>query len=141
MKTQSPTTQTSITIIDRAVELDFAALSAIVGAEASYLRSLHHITRAGTPPPIRSSEWSVSIEPEVIDSVDEGIRRLLDGNWPGWIAAAAYCELHGHEIWMTSRVKVFDWDDRPFIELSRVTIDKLRQLDAQWKLDWVDLSR
>lgn len=141
MKQQAPTVETSITIHSNSVELDFATLSKVSGCKADSTRLLNHVTVTGKPAPVRSSEWTVSTGAQVIDSVDAGVQQLLAVFSKNWNSVAMLCSSHGYEVSVTSQVRIRDWDDRPFVELSASSIELLRQLGAGWQLDWVDLSR
>lgn len=140
MSIKSPTVETSITVHSSSVELDFPALSKSLGREPDSTRSLNHVTAAGKPAPIRSSEWTISTGAEVVDSVDAGLQKLV-GLFSSWASIAALCGSNGYEVSITSRVRIHDWDDRPFVELSAASIELLQQVRASWQLDWVDLSR
>jgi Domain of unknown function (DUF4279) len=141
MTMQSPTVETTITILSRSVELDFAALSKMSGREADSTRSLNHVMATGKPPPVRCSEWTVSTGAQIVDSVDAGVQQLLGLFSASWASIAALCSSHGYEVSVTSRVRIHDWNDRPFVELGAPSIELLQQLGAGWQLDWIDLSR
>jgi hypothetical protein len=140
MSIQSPTIETSITIRSSSVELDFLTLSKLLGREPDSTRSLDHVTATGRPAPVRSSEWTVSTGANVVDSVDDGLQKLV-GLFSSWASIATFCGANDYEVSITSRMLIYDWDDRPFIELSAASIELLRQVRASWQLDWVDLSR
>lgn len=138
---QQPTVETSITFLSNTVELDFVELSRLMGCEPDSSRSLNQLTAAGRLPPIRSSEWTVSTNAQVVDSIDEGINLLFQRFTRQWTLVVEFCRRSGYEVSVTSRVRIYDWNDRPFVELGAPTIGRLRELGAKWQLDLVDLSR
>jgi hypothetical protein len=141
MTIQSPTVETSITILSASEEVDFAALSKILGRDADSTRLLNHVTATGKPAPVRSSEWMVSSGAQIVDSVDTGVRQMLGLFSASLASVAALCSSRGYEVVVTSRVRIHDWDDRPFIELGASSIAQLQRLGARWQVDLVDLSR
>lgn len=138
---QLPTVTTSLTIICKSKELDFAALSKTLDRKADSTRSLDHVTASGRAPPVRSSEWTISTEAQVLDSIDAGVRQLLGDVVERWAGVDSLWGTNQIEVCVTSLVRIYDWEDRPIIQLDAASIGLLQKIGASWQLDWVDLSR
>ena len=136
-----PTVETTLAFVSQAGELDFAAISVTLVQKATTVRSLSHVTPSGKFPPIPSSEWCLGTGPLVLDSINDGVNKLLsllpnDLNKVRSIASEFECSTH-----VISRVIIYESDDRPYIELESVIMGKLSMMEARWELDVSDLTQ
>lgn len=138
---EDPTVDTSLAFTCDTAELDFAEISRLLGREADETRSLFAPTKTGHPRSKPCSVWQFSTGPLVLNSIDEGVTRLFELPTAQWDTVAALCSERNYEPTVTSQVRIYDWDDRPFVELSSFSVAQLQRLGARWQLDWVDLSR
>jgi hypothetical protein len=136
-----PTIQIFLTIRNSERELDFDRITQVLALPPSTTRSISHVTAAGKPAPVSSSQWTASTERHIDRSVDEAFGRFWSALESKVDAIRKYCEETASDIVFTSKVRIEDWDDRPFVELSALSISRLAHLKASWQLDLVDLSR
>lgn len=137
---EQPTIESILVFSSDTVELDFNQITKMIGQEPQSVRSLTHGTAAGSPARINSSEWILSSGPEILDSVNEGLVKLVNQMAHAETIARISIGLHC-DVTLISKVRIYDWDDRPFIKLSPTTIAVLHKVGAAWQLDLTDFSR
>ena len=137
----NPTVETAMAILSKDSELPFFDISGLLGREPSEVRSLHHLTRFGRLSPMPTSEWRFSTGERELSSVADGMRELIDNFETDWAAFAEFCSLKRYEISVTSLLRIYDWDDRPFTELDKNAIGFLWSAKATWRLDILDFSQ
>ena len=138
---QKPTVETSITISSSKDELPFSEISELLNKEPSDVRTFHHLTSWGTMPAIRSSDWTYTMSEVELNAVGEGICELFSAFDTDWAAVGKLCSDRGYEIIVVSLVKIYDWDDRPLLELDKKAVKALSLVGAGWRADIDDYSR
>jgi hypothetical protein len=136
---QTPFTETRLTISSPDKELDFERISGLVGVAPSNTRSLYHLMKNGELPPVKSSEWSISTGELTLDSIDDGVLQMILPLESKLNSIRDYCAQHGATVMISSKVKIYNWEDRPFVQLSARSLALLRQLNAEWQLELVNL--
>lgn len=138
---KEPTVETTVSVISDAEELDFPAVTRLIGREPTWTRSINRVTVSGVEPAMRISEWKLSTGAQVVNSLDDGIQNLFSllGENVGLLAQECNRRSYRTSVW--SRVTIHDWDDRPFLELSRASLGDLSLLEASWNLEVIDLTR
>ncbi len=138
---QKPTVETSITISSDKGELIFSEISRLLNKEPSDVRSFHHITSWGSSPAIQSSDWNFSMKEVELNTVGEGVCDLFNFFDTDWAAVTQFCFDRGCEVIVISRIKIYDWDDRPLLELDQKAVKALSLVGATWRADIEDHSR
>jgi Domain of unknown function (DUF4279) len=139
--TEQPTVKTVLVISSVTDELDFDGLTVAVGRSPYSTRSLDHRTAGGRPAPVKRSEWILSSGADVLDSVSQGVSQLLDQFPERLDHVSQFCKSRSYQISIVSRVSIYDWDDRPSVELDCSAVVGLATLGAAWQLDLADFSR
>jgi hypothetical protein len=137
----SPLVETIVNVVSEDQEVDHAWISLIFGTEPSFSRNLSHLTSSGHMSPVRQSLWELRLGELVVDSLDQALHAQLGTLGAGADLVAERCNERGWAMSVLQRVRIFDWGDRPALELSRESLQRLSELNAAWALEIVDLSR
>ena len=137
---KAPTIETSLTLSSDKEELVFSEISALLKKEPSDIRFYNGLTSWGSIPAIKSSEWTFSGPEEDLDSVDSGVCNLFDRFETDWLVVSDFCAQHGYEVTVVSRIKIYDLDNKPLIELGSGAIRALSRAGATWRADIEDYS-
>lgn len=138
---KQPTIETSLSVLGFDRELDFLDIARRMRRNPDTTRSINHLTAAGTVPPSRVSAWTITTGPRTLASVDEGVRMIFASVAEGLTDLRRLCEKQELAVKVVSRVIIYDWQDRPFYELTSDTVQQLAMVGASWELDLSDRDR
>lgn len=89
--------------------------------------------REGGRPPVATSSWSIHFRRQRLDSIEDGIKNVLDVIWPHRTKIQAFVTSLGLKATFTSNVIVTE--ERPLYCLSAETMRKMSALDAEFCMD------
>ena len=96
--------------------------------------------RPGDRPPVVKSIWCFECEDRRIQSLDEGLREVLEVVWPHRAAILdVMCEV-SLSSYFQSYVRIHDLEFRVVHELLADTIQRMADLKAEWSMDLYDFT-
>lgn len=76
-----------------------------------------------------------------LNSVGEGVCDLFGVFETDWVEVSRFCSEHEYDITVISLIKIYDWGDRPLLELGKKAIKAISLIGATWRADMEDHSR
>jgi hypothetical protein len=94
--------------------------------------------RPAPRPPVKESSWRVECKDRRIQSIDEGVREVLEIVWPHRTEILLVLSDLSLSSYFVSYVRVYELG--VIYELSAETMARMAELRAEWNMDLYDFS-